>query len=309
MSQKNYILRIVFILSINFGWCQNTFKQYFFGSENFYKDNSELIIIVKNPQTEFAENLGSRYYNDTVFIKRISSEFYSEIDTSIHEQSSNFCGCDLYFYTKKNQNLFLIKAINSSCDIEEVGIIDSKNQCKNLELLATSGSLLEIDTLLSMVYPETKDSILKDVIFHRNVGIVEGNVTSESYYYSRNNNSSNLPKWYYDYFIEVSPKLDSTISINQNIITYIEKRGIDSVQYKDITWQIDPLIAEEIEFSKSFGCSLPKVFKIKFFIKKDFARYFQDEIQNCLLPQNLTDFENDSNKRILLFKIKKGSTY
>jgi hypothetical protein len=304
MKQKNYILRIVFILSINLGWCQNTDKQYFFGSENFYKDNSELVIIVKNPQTEFAENLGSRYYNDTAFIKRISSEFYSEIDTSNHEQSSNFFGYDLYFYKKKNQNLFLIKAINSSCDIEEVGIIYSKNQYKNLELLATSGSLLEIDTLLSMVYPETKDSILKDVIFHRDVGIVEGNITSESFYYSGNNNSSNLPKWYYDYFIEVSLKLDSTISINQNILTYLEKRGIDSVQYKDITWQIDPLIAEDIEFRESFRYSLPKVINIKFFIKKDFAHYFQDEIQNCLLPQNWTSFENDSYKRILLYKIK-----
>jgi len=279
-------------------------RQYFFGSEDFYKTNQELILIVKNPQTEFAENLGSRYYNDTAFIRKVSTHFYTELDTSNHDISIHSCGYDLYFYSKKNQNLFLIKAINSSCDIEEIGIVNAKNKCKNLEFLATSGSLLTIDTLCTSVYPETKDSILKNVIYHRNVGIVEGNITSESFYYSGSNNSRNLPKWYYDYFVETTLPLDSTLSVNQNILKYLLKKGIDSVEYKNINWQIDRKIAEDIELNELLGDPPPNFVDMKFYFSKDLSEYFQNEMLNCQLPQNWTSFFNDSYNRILLFRME-----
>lgn len=304
MTEKKYILLILLIAQITFGFCQSTVKQYFFGSEDFYKENHELIIIVKNPQTEFAENLGSRYYNDTSFIRKISTLFYTEVDTSNHDISIHSCGYDLYFYAKKNQNLFLIKAVNSSCNVEEIGIIDAKKQCENLELLATSGSQLVIDTLSTTIYPETKDSILKDVIYHRNVGIVEGNITSESFYYSGNNNSRNLPKWYYDYFVETSLQLDTSISISQNILNHLLEKGIDSVMYENVNWQIDSKIAEDIELCELFDYPLPNAIDLKFYITKDMSQYFENDVLNCQLPQIWTSFTNDTYKRILLFKMK-----
>ena len=71
---------------------QTTSKKYFFGSRDFFKTNNELVIIVDNPQTEFAKRLGSRYYNDTAFIRKISNEFFTEVDTSNHDIESHFCG-------------------------------------------------------------------------------------------------------------------------------------------------------------------------------------------------------------------------
>lgn len=303
MNQHKYIFLSIVIMLMNVAWSQNTLKNYFFGSENFYKDNQELVIIVENPQTEFAENLGSRYYNDTTFLRIISTEFFTETDTTNHEQLFHLCGYDLYFYTKKNNNLFLFKAINSSCDMEELGIIDSKNKCQNLEVLATSGTILKVDTLQETVYAETKDSILKDVIFHRNVSMVEGNITSESFYYSGRNNSRNSPKWQYDYVTEILVPIDSSLSIDQNIKGYLASKGIDSVEYKMINWQIDPYSAEKIGLNDLFVSPVPEKIGIQFYLSKEYIGYFENEKLNCILPEKWTKFHDDSNRKILLFKL------
>lgn len=242
--------------------------------------------------------------NDTAFIRKIPTQFYTEVDTSNHSINSHFCGHDLYFYIKRNQNLFLIKAINSSCDIKEIGIIDAENRCENLDFLATSGSRLTIDTLRETVYHETKGSILEDVIFHRNVGVVEGNITSESFYFSGNNNSRNLPIWSYDYFVDATLKLDSATSVHQTILNYLSQKGIDSVKYENINWQIDSKIAEDIELNELLGGSLPDFIDIRFYITEDLAHHFQNDLLNCQLPQNWTNFKSDSNKHILLFKVE-----
>lgn len=283
---------------------QNTVKKFFFGSEDFYKSNSELILIVDNPQTEIATEIGSRYYSDTNFIKRISKEFFSEVDTSDHDISAHFCGYDLFFYSKNKDNLTLLRAINSNCDLEEIGISDAKSKCQNLETLRSSGVKLKLDTILSKVLPSMKDSVLLGAVYHKNLDIYENsNVRpSEAKYWFGNNNCRNLPMWYYDGTVEETLRLDSTLTIEQNIISYLNKLGIADVKDKAINWQLNPEVTEDIMFREMIGYPVPTEVSIKFYFSSEYFENFNSlEIQKIDI-ERFTDIQNTP-RQIILYKI------
>lgn len=283
---------------------QNTVKKYFFGSEDFYKSNSELILIVDNPQTEIAKEIGSRYYSDTNFLKLISKEFFTEVDTSNHDVSMHMCGYDMFFYVRNNDNLTYLRAINSNCDLEEIGIIDANSKCKNLETLTTSGIKLKLDTIHYKISPSMKDSVLLGTVYHKNLDIHENSDSrpSEAIYWFGNNNCRNLPVWYYDGIVQETLRLNSNITIEQNIISYLTTLGITNAKDKAINWRIHSEIAEDIEFREMMGYPVPREVPIKFYFSSEYFENFDSlEIQKIDIEQ-LTDIENTP-RHIILYKI------
>lgn len=297
--------RILFLLTcfVNFHtvWSQATRKEFFFGSADFYKENPELVIIVRKPQTSLAETLGSRYYNDSSFIREISEKFYHETPGDTVIETDYFCGHDLFFYTKKNNNLQLIRSINSEC---ESYLLGSSNE--NMKLLLNSGIPLQIDTLRKEVFADTRDSILKNVIFFRDVGIVEGNITSELIYFSDYPdyyNSVNLPIWYYDGRIEQRVYLNPELTVHQNMSAHLLALGIDSVAYKGINWRINPNDLREIENTEIQGTKQGKYIPVNFFITTEFFSFFDQKQIYCLVPQFHTYFAENPYRTILLYRI------
>lgn len=298
------ILFICLLSILSDATAQNTVKKYFFGSEYFYKSNSELILIVDNPQTEIAKKIGSRYYSDTNFLKLISKVFFTEVDTSNHDVSMHMCGYDMFFYIRNNDNLTYLRAINSNCDLEEIGIIDAKSKCQNLETLTTSGIKLKLDTIHSKILPSMKDSVLLGTVYHKNLDIYENSNSrpSEAIYWFGNNNCSNLPVWYYDGMVEETLRLDSTVTIEQNIISYLTKLGITNVKDKAINWRIHPEIAEDLDFREMMGYPVPKEVPIKFYFSLEYFENFDSLKIQKIDIKRLTDIENTT-RHILLYKI------
>jgi hypothetical protein len=274
-------------------WSQQVIKEYFFGSPDFYKENPELILITINPQSKLAENLGCRYYNDTTFIRQISETFYFETSGDTITEISYFCGHDLYFYTKKHHNLQLVRALNSECESYLVGA-----QGKNLELLLTSGIPIRTDTLREPVFTELKDSILREVIFYRNVTMEDGKICSEHSTFpgSEYSNAVNLPLWYYDGRVTQIIPFNPRLTVRQNICSRLQSFGIDSVEFKEINWIIHPMDLTKIENEQTD--QLTQI-RVDFLIDKAFFSYFDPEQICSILPQSYTNVTNNSRTKLL----------
>ena len=130
---------IICCLTLNVN-AQKTGRKIYFLDSSIFKPTDELVLIVDGPQSKFAEDLGSRIYRDSNVIKKINTSFYFTKEVSeIEDEINLFCGYDLYFYIKKENELELIQVLNSDCQLD---IIGGKENLFLLEL----GEKIKIDT-------------------------------------------------------------------------------------------------------------------------------------------------------------------
>lgn len=101
---------------INFSFAQTTEKVFFFNNHDFIASNTQLVVFVKDPQTQIAKDIGQKIYFDTAELRILQSSFVKEVD---HENLSfHYCGYDVFFYIKNNQNLSFYGCMNSKCGLD-----------------------------------------------------------------------------------------------------------------------------------------------------------------------------------------------
>jgi hypothetical protein len=196
------ILLLAFILSNVH--CQ-TIKEYFFKENLPLNDSSGLILIIREPQTEFAKNLNHRIYRDTNFIKIVNESWFQEVKKD-EEKVVHFCGFDMFFYKLEGNNMKFLNRMNSQCDINEIN-------CKNFNILKEYGSPLHVDTLI-----EIPKSLFKKDLFNSNY-LFSNHINSISWEICK---TSKYPRIFYDYYFKTKISLDTSYTINENIENYIK---------------------------------------------------------------------------------------
>lgn len=293
--KTTYLIAMAFNL-VSFTNCSQQFvKQYFFGSPDFYRSNPELVVIVDHPQTKLAEAIGNRYYNDTTFLQRIAREFYTLTDTSNHETAAHMCGYDLFFYTKRGNNLQLLNRINSKCDLSETAGLDAPTKCTNLETLLESGTPLTIDTLHTPLTANRREEMLQGLIYYKNVEVdpISSFITARNYFWSHPANCFNLPVWYYDGSIVQKVPIDTSLSLDINIERHLSKWGIYDLTGKTINWRLDPSHAESLILYEIGTVPLPHTLTITFYLTSDYFHYFESETIKPVDPQVHTTFKSN----------------
>ncbi|MEX0598532.1 MAG: hypothetical protein WD512_18770 [Candidatus Paceibacterota bacterium] len=196
------------------------YKDYFFDDKLKINDSTSLVVFTRNPQTQMAKDLGHRIYSDTNFIRRVKNDFY-ELRNPLLPEIVHFCDFDVFFYSYNGHELNYLNKLNSQCNI-------SKINCRDLEVLFQPDSRIRVDTLNSFPDKYRDD---KSKIFSENV-IVSYLENSESWDICK---SSRLPRIYYDGYTVVNIKLDTALTIEENIKSYIKTYSND---FKNINWNV-----------------------------------------------------------------------
>ncbi|PHR49041.1 MAG: hypothetical protein COA32_03060 [Fluviicola sp.] len=201
------------------------YKDYFFDDKLKINDSTSLVVFTRNPQTQMAKDLGPRIYSDTNFIRRIKSDFY-ELKNPLMPEIVHFCDFDVFFYSYNGHELNYLNKLNSHCDI-------SKINCRDLEVLFQPGSQLRVDTL-SRFPDKYRDD--KSKIFSENV-IVSYFENTGSWDFGNTDwdvcKSSRFPRIYYDGYTVVNIELDTSYTIEENIISYVKRYSDD---FDNINW-------------------------------------------------------------------------
>lgn len=235
-------------------------RKYFFENVNFSKENKELVIIVKEPQTKLAEELGYRIYSDSSFLNKIESEFYRETDQL--NELIHFCGHDIYFYLKSGQNLKFFKKVNSHCGLNELG-------CENLDLLAVNGVKLIADSLKTLDFKnlKPKEIIQDDVIFAERISSDGIWQDYQPLFY----NNCAKPNWFYDGKFQVTLKVDQVTPVN----IYIEQffSHVDSIEFKNLNYALEYEDENQLHAFNNTSTRLSQL-RLNVYLNKDCFHYF-----------------------------------
>ena len=183
---KLLLLLIASISVISFSQTKNDFL---FNNLKDFESNQELVLIIKEPQSELAKEIGSRFYSFDLAAE-IKNNFVDSSTTKFFD----LCGFDMYFYLKSGRNLRPIAQLNSSCSERFL----TKN---NIELLK-QGSILYTDTLL--VNQKKKSNYFAKSVYY----VFRDEETG---LYEELQNSVAFPLWYYDYWFEIEFKSNKSI--------------------------------------------------------------------------------------------------
>lgn len=198
------ILKISFFFSVTFTFAQKTEKVYFFGDHDFIASNTQLVVFVKDPQTQIAKDIGQKIYFDTAELRILqNASFEREIPTSKLE---HFCGVDVFLFLKNGQNIQFLYSINSECSIDGFS-------CDLMHLLDSLGSHLKKDSVKS-----SRKNILKltnspsSFIYGPYSKELITNFNFKNYYF--NKNGQNLrPQFYDGYYVDsINVKEDNEFS-------------------------------------------------------------------------------------------------
>tara|TARA_B100000508_G_scaffold138562_1_gene134930 strand:- start:610 stop:1437 length:828 start_codon:yes stop_codon:yes gene_type:complete len=250
------------------------YKDYFFDDKLKINDSTSLVVFTRNPQTQMAKDLGHRIYSDTNFIRRLKNDFY-ELKNPYTPEIVHFCDFDIFFYSYDGHELNYLNKLNSHCDI-------SKINCRNLDVLFRPGSELRVDTLSS--FPERYKND-KSKLFTEDV-IVSYFENTESWDICKN---SRLPRIYYDGYAVVNIKLDTALTIEENIKKYIKQYTDD---LNDINWNVwshTEGVREFIEYKQ------PSNVDLFIYLKKEVFDEFK-ELDIEKIEPRITE-----NRRLLIF--------
>src|SRR5690606_38815673 len=64
-------------------------RDYFFDDRLEINDSTTLVLLVRLPQTKFAQDLNHRIYTDTSFIRKIKESWFILRDTTLHGYTSH----------------------------------------------------------------------------------------------------------------------------------------------------------------------------------------------------------------------------
>lgn len=197
------ISTIVFLLMIHF--CSGQIvREYLFGDRFPINDSSSLVLMIKDPQTEFAKELNHRIYSDTNFLKRIKKEWFYEYDPE-KGKLQHFCDYDLFFYKLEGTTMTYLTKLNSHCGISEIN-------CSDLTDLANNGKPLHVDTLSSIPANAQKEDLFNShFVSSSYLNSIEWSICKTSRY----------PKLFYDGYVKTTIKLDTLFSISKNIQNFI----------------------------------------------------------------------------------------
>lgn len=210
-------LLLFLILSVQLGNAQDSIVRDYFFDQNLTVDSTtSLVLLVRNPQTEFAKNLGHRIYTDSNQINELKRTFYKNIENGVY--SVHKCGYDLFFYLYKNDTLHYLKALNSNCSIGDF-------ECENFDALKENGESLRTEVLWEIPddFKANKDRYFSNLL--------------TSYYFSESPseklNNALYPIMYYEHYFTVTFDLDTTISPKKNIENYLAKY---TSNYAGVQW-------------------------------------------------------------------------
>ena len=238
-------------------------RKYFFENVNFSKEGKELVVIVKEPQTKLAGDLGYRIYSDTSFLNKIESEFYREIDPS--KEIAHFCGHDIYFYIKSGRNLKFYKQINSHCGINEIG-------CKNVDLLIENGIILHADSLKTLDFENLKPKeIIKDDVIYAEL-ISSYGIWQEEYQPLFYNNCGK-PNWLYDGKFQTTIEVDNVTPVDIYIQLFFSH--VDSIEFKNINYELEFEDEQQLHVFNNTSTRLSKL-RLNVYLDKDCFQYFSE---------------------------------
>lgn len=230
---------------------RESYKEYYFRDVNFVEENKELVIIVKEPKSQFAKDFGHRIYSDTAFLRRIQEELYRVVDPNHYRKEViDMCGYDFYFYVKSGPNLSLIKTENSGCRSYDC-------HYKFLDIFAESGERLQVDTLTRF---KTKHNgklefLNSDFIY---ASLIEtdkhGEIWQEESYgnihfYDQNFTSNFPPEFLYDGQFDIELNVDISLSVLDNLKNYFKTFGIDSLEFRKMSFKLK----NESDIEKKMG--------------------------------------------------------
>jgi hypothetical protein len=244
------------LLTSNTLFAQKTGRKVYFLNSNIFKPTDELVVIVDGPQSKFAEELGSRIYRDSNIIKKICSTFYEQIENdSIIDNTEFLCGKDLFFYIKRNNEIYGIQNLNSDCEYDQIG---GKENLNLLEL----GEKLIIDTLNKGFSKRKKDEILENVLIikHYRGKPKKYNMTHNDSWLNISNGNK-YPKWYYDGSVTLNIDFHNKPYHRDTVLTFLKGLGFTSTSVNLINWDT--------------GDDLTKG-NITIYIKKELFPYFKD---------------------------------
>jgi hypothetical protein len=267
------------LLSSTTLFSQKTGRKIYFLDSTIFKPTDELVLIVDRPQSTFAKTLGSRIYSDSNTIKKICTSFYFTKEVSNKEdETSLFCGYDLYFYIKKENELELIQALNSDC---QLNIIGGKENLLLLEL----GEKISIDTLNEAFRKRYKDSIFQNTFLVKERFLDDKNFQAISW--CELSNDFNFPKWYYDGKVTIQLNNSDIFKTNESIEEFIKSFGIIETKKSQINW---------------CGNKKNSTGTITFYIKKELFHYFDDYDLIKYTNRDYKRFFEDKKYTYLLFK-------
>lgn len=247
----------------NYSYAQNVIKEYFLSSSHFIDNNQQLVLIVKEPQSELANEIGSRIYEDFDLIRQIQESLVVEIDTT-EERIRDFCGFDLFLYLKSGRNLKRINQLNSNCVSELLSN-------KNIEFLKI-GERLYLDTLSK----EVLDTMNKSQIFSTDVIYADhGQLANFDNWLESLWNSSTFPFWYYDGYIELELKSNFELSVIENIHVFLKKKGINKVASASINWKLNYEHKKQLNIFEEYPKPRTETLKIKIYLMEEFYRLFE----------------------------------
>ena len=190
---KHICLSIASII-VNISFAQKTEKVYFFGDHDFIASNTQLVVFVKDPQTQIAKDIGQKIYFDTAELRIIQSSFVKEVDPEY--QIVHNCDYDVFFYIKTNQNLRYYGSMNSNCGLDGF-------DCNVMNLLDSLG------TPIKRQLEKHNKKTLDQNIHNEALAIFFGPFSQEkSTYFSvptdnRSDNAINLQKSFFEgYFMD-----------------------------------------------------------------------------------------------------------
>jgi len=236
-----------------------TYKEYFFDDKLQINESTSLVILIKEPQTQMARELGNRIYRDTSFIRKIKNQFYEvkEIKNGEGQELIHFCGHDMYFYLLSNGNMTYLNKLNSNCGLSEIS-------CNDLSILFESGKKLRQVRLTSLPekYIKSRDGLFSDKVI-------------TSYYENQEFwdicKSSRYPNIYYDGFFDMQVAIDPSITINQNIENKLKSYVRDM---KDVNWNASSYLVNG-KLAQHKKTNEPIIIEIRVFVKKKAFKFFK----------------------------------
>jgi hypothetical protein len=214
---KSTVSIVLLFLSIH---CIGQTRRDYFFDELTIDDSTSLVLIIQEPQTQFARELKNRIYKDTTFLRELKENWFTERTDSGIGSTTHRCGHDLYFYKLSGTEYTYLNQLNSNCGITEVG-------CTNLNVLAQSGKPLRADTVSRLRMTARKTDLFTDDVFR-------AYYTADRHYWEYCK-TSKFPPMFYEGYFKTTIQLDTNFTINENAEKFI-RTFTDDIE--GINWNI-----------------------------------------------------------------------
>lgn len=243
---------LIFISIHTIGQIERT---YFFDERLTINDSTSLIVIIREPQTQFAKELNARIYTDTNFMKQLKESWSVEVEGNGAGRMYHRCGHDMYFYKLSGNEFTYLKKLNSNCQTYDIG-------SANLGVLSEFGKPLHIDTLTRIPFNAHRDDLFTEDLF-------------ESYYIDGQNQNwecskaTKYPKIYYEGCFKTRIELDSSRSIFENIDLFLGQYTND---LEGLNWDIENQgKIDDLEKNKT-----KSTLDLKVYLKQDQFEFFSE---------------------------------